>query len=742
MRGMLRKEGSNEARYRRHRIPIHDSIVSTQQNIGANGGGDGGWDGKHGGHPSLRPRGGTTYKRGQTQTETQTDRGVTRFLCRCIHTDVSPSSPHHVTTDRNSHVCNVIEHCCCFKIERSRSGCGAQRQNGDALDVYAAAAAGRSSAGDPIGDIIIQDIDWQATAGNTIQQNIAGIIIHLADDFDLLKLRGGGPGGITQGGRRECRTLGGGVADFLDSDSEVEAWEFAELERRRQEEILRPSPPNKPDLYPIVYGEREGVRTVVCSRCARDIPVANEQWWRCRCGRGQCAACPICPCGAELSLLHETPMPVEADPESGPLCTWGGGDALSPHPNMQAEEIPGEPPHGGDGSTTCFACGENLRAPGSEWRICRCTLFFCIACAKGPCDGCGAEIVHDDPHPSEEEHPTPEPALSDGGMTEGEEDHAGPNDAYVQEPMVLTPANALSRREQMMAEEASRKTVARAESRRLRCEQVKQGRRLARRSEKRDMISIVTANVTAVEAWRSEMQHGQLLKNADFTVIQEHRLGPAALGAAADALRDMGCDSVIQEAYWKELDYGGGTAITARQWSGVRPLALSQHAGEKPHPLRGRFVSGVVDIYGGILLGSVYGISGLDAKHQLDIWHDIALHVRTHGLPFILAGDWQVPPATLQASGLPGLLGAQVFATSTPTNVCTGRVLDYFLVSKSVSDMVIEVKAIVGTRLATHLPVELTLKGRRSLGEAMRVARPPTLDVFPPPPTSCCWSPH
>ncbi len=551
----------------------------------------------------------------------------------------------------------------------------------------------------------------------------------MADDAELLALRGGGPRGYSRGGQCGQRTLGGGVSAFLDSDYETEAWELAELERRRQEVIIDSDPRAAITLHPIIYGEVNGARTIICSLCARDIPFARGQWWRCRCGRGRCTTCISCPCGADANPQPVPQTNEEADPENELVHMWGLADAHDPQPSHEEGTVQDDPPRGGDGCAACFACGKDLWSPGAEWRICRCSLSFCVTCARGPCDGCGAETVYDD-RQCVEEH-WPEPPLPRTESIEDEVDVAGFTELYLHEPEVYTPAGALARRNQMMKDEADRKTRARAENRQLRSQQVREGRRPPRRSERRDTISIVTANVTAAESWYSEMRHGQLLKEADFTAIQEHRLGPGATETASGLLRSVGCDSEIQEGYWKEQDYGGGTAITARQWSGVRPLPLCGRTEAKLH-LEGRFTSGVVDIFGGILLGSVYGISGLDTKRQLDLWYGIALHVRTHGLPFILAGDWQVPPAEMQAAGLPALLGAQIVATSTPTNVHTKRVLDYFLVAKSVADMVIDVKAIAGTRLATHLPVELTLRGRRSLGEAMRVTKPPTLDVFPP----------
>ncbi len=148
--------------------------------------------------------------------------------------------------------------------------------------------------------------------------------------------------------------------------------------------------------------------------------------------------------------------------------------------------------------------------------------------------------------------------------------------------------------------------------------------------------------------------------------------------------------------------------------------------------LRGRASCGVVDIVGGVLLVSFYGISGLKALAQLPCWVGLATLARAAGLPTIFTGDWQVEPAELLASGFVDLVGGVVFATDEPTNVQSGKVLDYFVVSRELEPLVVDVQAVVGSRLATHLPVVLRLKGARSLGSIRRVSQPKLHGAFLP----------
>ncbi len=113
-------------------------------------------------------------------------------------------------------------------------------------------------------------------------------------------------------------------------------------------------------------------------------------------------------------------------------------------------------------------------------------------------------------------------------------------------------------------------------------------------------------------------------------------------------------------------------------------------------------------------------------------WHGLATLVRTAGLPFILFGDWQVEPPELEASGFLRLVGGVTVATDEPTNVQTGRILDYYVISEELEPLVIDIKAMVGSRLATHLPVILRMKGARSIGETRRIAQPRTHPPYIP----------
>ncbi len=90
------------------------------------------------------------------------------------------------------------------------------------------------------------------------------------------------------------------------------------------------------------------------------------------------------------------------------------------------------------------------------------------------------------------------------------------------------------------------------------------------------------------------MEHGTLLNKADFVGIQEHGLHGESIAVAERRLRRHAWDPLIADAYFKLAAYGGGTALLAKSWSGIRPLALATGCGETLLKLlEGRYSQGM-----------------------------------------------------------------------------------------------------------------------------------------------------
>ncbi len=221
------------------------------------------------------------------------------------------------------------------------------------------------------------------------------------------------------------------------------------------------------------------------------------------------------------------------------------------------------------------------------------------------------------------------------------------------------------------------------------------------------------------------MAHGEVLRKADYIGIQEHRLEGEGIDIAANKLIKEGWDGVLDAAYIKETQPGGGTAALAQDALGIRRwVGGEQSVRARSDILKGRLTTGIVDLLGGALLGVFYGLSGRPVSEQIPLWHALAVTIRGAGLPYIIMGDWQATPAELAASNLPDLIGGVIVAPNGATNTQSGRTIDYFLVAKGWRKFVSEVWIETSTRFATHLPVSIRIGGARSLGIARRVIQP------------------
>ncbi len=113
------------------------------------------------------------------------------------------------------------------------------------------------------------------------------------------------------------------------------------------------------------------------------------------------------------------------------------------------------------------------------------------------------------------------------------------------------------------------------------------------------------------------------------------------------------------------------------------------------------------------MVGSFYGISGMELGKQLCLWAAIACVLRSIGLPFVLGGDWQRPPKEMRESGFLNFLNASVCDAREATNIKSGNELDWFVASDSLVGGGWEASTVLGTAFSTHAPVQLVLVGQR-----------------------------
>ncbi len=216
-------------------------------------------------------------------------------------------------------------------------------------------------------------------------------------------------------------------------------------------------------------------------------------------------------------------------------------------------------------------------------------------------------------------------------------------------------------------------------------------------------------------------------------MVQEHCLDQESCDRITDKMRDKGWDVVAKEAYVKNTGRGGGVAVMVSERAGVRPIKLIENIyGAELDILHGRFVCGITSDLGGIVVATCYGMSGLSVAEQLRLWKAVAVQLRCLGLPFVIGGDWQITPQQMSETGFQGILGASIVAPSEPTNLVTMRTIDFFVVSSCLVPMIEGVEVLKGLRFSPHAPVELRLKGCRSLGLMRRIVQPKPLEVHKP----------
>ncbi len=634
-----------------------------------------------------------------------------------------------------------------------------------------------------------------AVDGHGAENQAASVLVHAARGFGLLELRGGGRlddgdhgGQVDEGCVRAPavaralgpRVPGGGVLQWLLDEDGLEAWELAELERRRTESAVMVDadadardaarhvdsavghPASESRRFTIITGQRDQDSVYVCMCCMRDHPLTLNGWTSCGCGTPRCLECASSRC-AKCGLLGTMSLSLEAAVEPPSGIGWGTsctreafsrrtldyhhGLSGSPYPATDGGEVTSD---GTTGLLHCARCGAGSLRDCAQWHVCRCGNTICAGCAGAPCLHCGTLLPHsvidlsrDQPvdvasHVVDSDHlPQFDPFDDVAGSGVDDCDFLGTDiwssaascdvqaGTAAKQPTVITPAQALVERNKICDAARQKLDDRRARGRQLRKDQVRRGLRPPRDRGRTDGITLVQANVTAASSWEEELRHGDLFNNCDFAGVQEHVLIHDRREIAKRKLLDAGWDCIVDEPYFKSAAHGGGTGIMAARWSGVRPLGeLGGEAAEAMARLRGRLSAGVIAVVGGVLLLSFYGLDGQKPCKQVPLLRDMGRLIKLVGLPFIVLGDWQILPSELAATGWPHIMGAEVVAPAAPTNVHSRRCIDYAVMSAQIAALVQDIEVVCGTRFTPHAPVRIKLACPRSLGNLVRLVQP------------------
>ena len=115
---------------------------------------------------------------------------------------------------------------------------------------------------------------------------------------------------------------------------------------------------------------------------------------------------------------------------------------------------------------------------------------------------------------------------------------------------------------------------------------------------------------------------------------------------------------------------------------------------------------------GGVHFISLYLIDtvGLNEANKL-ILEEVTVAVKSLKGPWVIAGDWNLSPETLAASGFLQMIGGALFSPADPT--CNDNRYDFFVVSKALSFAVVGAQRVDGVHMKPHRPVSLLLARRR-----------------------------
>ena len=138
---------------------------------------------------------------------------------------------------------------------------------------------------------------------------------------------------------------------------------------------------------------------------------------------------------------------------------------------------------------------------------------------------------------------------------------------------------------------------------------------------------------------------------ADMVTTQETRLRTSdAISSAKRRARSVGWNSHFSEARTTEALRGsGGCGVLARKGTGVAPADESMVKQEFTHRISAAWVNAA-------LPGGIYVVSGylqdtaLLNEHNMAVLEEVAALTRSFKAPWIMTGDWNMPPELLQGT--------------------------------------------------------------------------------------------
>ena len=251
--------------------------------------------------------------------------------------------------------------------------------------------------------------------------------------------------------------------------------------------------------------------------------------------------------------------------------------------------------------------------------------------------------------------------------------------------------------------------------------------------------TVVTVNATAWSSLFKELvDSANKFRGIDAILLQEHKLEERQFRGAMQAAARQG---------WK-LDLtpcstgpgggpSGGVGVLVRRHIGLRRLTVDGDVVHIPHDERmGLWITSGGG-QGGCVLAPLYLRTGEeDGEHNMRLLFLLGGALRAAGKPFIVGGDWQMPPTTLAATGWVNSIGGNIRGADRPTCIqaASAREIDFFVVHDRFASGACAVLNDVATR--PHRPVRLQVQGSRATELVREICKP---RAFPP---DAVFGPH
>jgi len=242
--------------------------------------------------------------------------------------------------------------------------------------------------------------------------------------------------------------------------------------------------------------------------------------------------------------------------------------------------------------------------------------------------------------------------------------------------------------------------------------------------QSRGLFAVDSSNANS---WETAKSHILAVSAADVVLAQEVRMvGDAGVSAVKTSGRALGWNCCASPAVPNAAGpASGGCAVAARRGTGI-----TEHADGEDFPFvfRHRFHMAHVStiLRGGIHIGSIYlkDAVGLD-EGNMDVLQAVAGLLKVLVGPWIVGGDWNVPPAALLASGWLALVGGVLVAQEDPT--CGANNYDYFVVAKGLLPSIAGIQRLDDCGLHPHWPVRLLVRGDARRHRTRQLVRPPSV---------------